>query len=60
MLLNEGRHPETNENVIPSEIVKDVATGVSVSDGEAAHPELVSHRSISYTTDSMLTNEKRT
>ncbi|KAF7312569.1 F-box domain-containing protein [Mycena indigotica] len=40
MLLNNGKHPLTNETVIPKEVVDHVATGVSVSSGKAPYPEL--------------------
>lgn len=42
MLLNKGRHPITNETVIPEDVVDHVATGLTVSDGKAPHPELAS------------------
>ncbi|KAJ7135135.1 beta-lactamase/transpeptidase-like protein, partial [Mycena filopes] len=40
MLLNKGRHPTTNETVVPEDVVDHVATGVSVARGKAAYPEL--------------------
>ncbi|KAJ7704705.1 beta-lactamase/transpeptidase-like protein [Mycena metata] len=40
MLVNKGRHPTTNETVVPEDIVEHVATGVSVARGKAAYPEL--------------------
>ncbi|KAF7341680.1 F-box domain-containing protein [Mycena sanguinolenta] len=40
MLLNKGRHPTTNETVVPEDVVDHVALGVSVSRGKAAYPEL--------------------
>ncbi|KAJ7153968.1 beta-lactamase/transpeptidase-like protein [Mycena crocata] len=40
MLLNKGRHPTTNETVVPEDVVEHVATGVSVAQGKAAYPEL--------------------
>ncbi|KAJ7510721.1 beta-lactamase/transpeptidase-like protein [Mycena galericulata] len=40
MLLNKGRHPITNETVIPEDVVEHVAVGVSVAKGKAAYPEL--------------------
>ncbi|KAJ7153963.1 beta-lactamase/transpeptidase-like protein [Mycena crocata] len=40
MLLNKGRHPITNETVIPEDVVEHVATGVSVARGKPAYPEL--------------------
>ncbi|KAJ6492259.1 beta-lactamase/transpeptidase-like protein [Mycena sanguinolenta] len=40
MLLNNGRHPTTNETVVPEDVVDHVATGVSVASGKAAYPEL--------------------
>ncbi|KAJ7155755.1 beta-lactamase/transpeptidase-like protein [Mycena filopes] len=40
MLLNKGRHPTTNETVVPEKVVDHVATGVSVARGKAAYPEL--------------------
>ena len=42
MLLNKGRHPYTNETIIPEEIVEHVAYGRSVSHGKPPYPELVS------------------
>lgn len=41
MLLNEGRHPVSNETVIPAEAVDHVAQGVSVMVGKAPYPEMV-------------------
>lgn len=41
MLLNDGRHPYTNETIVPSSVVQHVATGVTVSEGRAQYPELV-------------------
>ncbi|KAH9484585.1 Protein flp [Psilocybe cubensis] len=40
MLLNGGRHPFTNETVIPQEVVEHVAHGRSVSHGKPQYPEL--------------------
>ncbi|KAJ7754376.1 beta-lactamase/transpeptidase-like protein [Mycena maculata] len=40
MLLNKGRHPTTNETVIPEDVVEHVALGVSVAAGKATYPEL--------------------
>ncbi|KAJ6587916.1 beta-lactamase/transpeptidase-like protein [Mycena capillaripes] len=40
MLLNKGRHPITNETVVPEDVVDHVATGVSVARGKAAYPEI--------------------
>ncbi|KAJ7092895.1 beta-lactamase/transpeptidase-like protein [Mycena belliarum] len=40
MLLNNGRHPYTNETVVPEDVVEHVAFGVSVARGKAAFPEL--------------------
>ncbi|KAF8188844.1 beta-lactamase/transpeptidase-like protein [Mycena galopus ATCC 62051] len=40
MLLNKGRHPITNETVVPEDVVEHVALGVSVARGKAAYPEL--------------------
>ncbi|KAJ7118438.1 beta-lactamase/transpeptidase-like protein [Mycena crocata] len=39
-LLNEGRHPTTNEIVIPSEIIAQVARGLTVAAPVASFPEL--------------------
>ncbi|KAJ7510678.1 beta-lactamase/transpeptidase-like protein, partial [Mycena galericulata] len=39
MLLNNGRHPETNATVIPADVVEHVALGVSVSLKKAEYPE---------------------
>ena len=41
MLLNNGRHPYTNESIIPSDVVEHVAYGRSVIQGKSAFPELV-------------------
>ena len=41
MLLNKGRHPYTNETIIPEEVVEHVAYGRSVSQGKPEYPELV-------------------
>ena len=41
MLLNKGRHPYTNETIIPEEVVEHVAYGRSVSNGKPEFPELV-------------------
>ncbi|KAJ7758369.1 beta-lactamase/transpeptidase-like protein [Mycena metata] len=40
MLLNKGRHPTTNETVVPEDVIEHVATGVSVAVGKPAYPEL--------------------
>jgi CubicO group peptidase (beta-lactamase class C family) len=41
MLLNNGRHPYTNEIVVPQEVIEHVATGRSVSNGGAPdYPEI--------------------
>ncbi|KAJ7209185.1 beta-lactamase/transpeptidase-like protein [Mycena pura] len=40
MLLNKGRHPFTNETVIPEDVVEHTALGVSVATGKARFPEL--------------------
>ncbi|KAJ7236035.1 beta-lactamase/transpeptidase-like protein [Mycena rebaudengoi] len=39
MLLNKGRHPVSNETVIPEDVVEHVALGVSVSLKKAEYPE---------------------
>ncbi|KAJ6623649.1 beta-lactamase/transpeptidase-like protein [Mycena sp. CBHHK59/15] len=39
MLLNKGRHPVTNETVIPEDVVEHVALGESVSLKKAEYPE---------------------
>ncbi|KAJ7581524.1 beta-lactamase/transpeptidase-like protein [Mycena floridula] len=39
MLLNNGSHPDTNETIVPSEVIQHVATGVTVSQGRAQYPE---------------------
>lgn len=39
--MNDGRHPVTNETVVPSEVIDHVSTGLSVSEGKASYPELV-------------------
>ncbi len=41
MLLNDGRHPYTNETVVPSSVVQHAATGITVSEGKAKYSELV-------------------
>jgi hypothetical protein len=41
MLMNNGRHPITNETVVPADVVDHAATGISVSDGKATYPEFV-------------------
>ncbi|PFH49059.1 hypothetical protein AMATHDRAFT_63996 [Amanita thiersii Skay4041] len=40
MLLNNGRHPDTNETVIPEAAVDYAATGYTVFDRKASFPEL--------------------
>ncbi|KAJ7651365.1 beta-lactamase/transpeptidase-like protein [Roridomyces roridus] len=40
MLLNQGRHPKTNETVISEDVVDHLATGVSVASGKPKYPEL--------------------
>lgn len=42
MLLNDGRHPETNKTIVPEHILAHIARGLTVSEGKASHPELVS------------------
>ncbi|PFH47486.1 hypothetical protein AMATHDRAFT_67688 [Amanita thiersii Skay4041] len=39
MLLNTGRHPETNETVVPEHVVEHVGTGVTVLPGRTSYPE---------------------
>ncbi|KAF8993845.1 beta-lactamase/transpeptidase-like protein [Cyathus striatus] len=39
-LLNRGRHPYTNESVIPTEILDHVERGISVAEGKPSDPEL--------------------
>ncbi|KAF7320624.1 Beta-lactamase domain-containing protein [Mycena chlorophos] len=39
MLLNDGRHPFTNETVVPADVVEHVALGYSVSLEKAEFPE---------------------
>jgi len=41
MLINNGRHPFTNETIVPEEVVKHAAYGRSVSNGEPEFPETV-------------------
>ena len=48
MLLNKGRHPYTNETIVPEEVVEHVAYGRSVSHGKPPFPELVSTPHKSY------------
>ncbi|KDR69231.1 hypothetical protein GALMADRAFT_256069 [Galerina marginata CBS 339.88] len=43
MLLNDGRHPYTNETIIPADVVEHVAYGRSVSHGKPDFPELSPH-----------------
>ncbi|KAF9455443.1 beta-lactamase/transpeptidase-like protein [Collybia nuda] len=40
MLLNDGRHPETNATIVPEHILTHVASGLTVSEGKASYPEL--------------------
>ncbi|PFH51759.1 hypothetical protein AMATHDRAFT_2852 [Amanita thiersii Skay4041] len=40
MLLNNGRHPETNEVVVPEAVVEHVATGMTIYQSRASYPEL--------------------
>ncbi|PFH47488.1 hypothetical protein AMATHDRAFT_42916 [Amanita thiersii Skay4041] len=40
MLLNKGRHPETNETIVPEDIIEHVATGVTVQEARSAYPEI--------------------
>lgn len=44
MLLGNGQHPFTNSTIVPNNLVKHVAEGVSVVDGTTSYPELVSPR----------------
>ncbi|KAE9390247.1 beta-lactamase/transpeptidase-like protein [Gymnopus androsaceus JB14] len=39
-LMLEGRNPSTNQTVIPAEVIRKVATGITVSQGTASYPEL--------------------
>lgn len=39
-LLLDGRHPYTNEQVIPESVIRQAATGVSVMKGVTSDPEL--------------------
>ncbi|KAJ7144405.1 beta-lactamase/transpeptidase-like protein [Mycena epipterygia] len=39
-LLNEGRHPTNNDTVIPAEVIRKVATGLTVASPVADFPEL--------------------
>jgi len=41
MLMNNGRHPITNETIIPADVIDRVATGVTVSEGKEEFPEFV-------------------
>ncbi|PFH45111.1 hypothetical protein AMATHDRAFT_162904 [Amanita thiersii Skay4041] len=43
MLLNNGRHLDTNETIVPEEVVNHAATGVTVDSAIASYPELVSN-----------------
>ena len=40
MLLNDGRHPNTNETIVPKDILEHVSLGVTVAEGKASYPEL--------------------
>lgn len=40
MLLNDGKHPHTGKQIIPSHVVEHAATGVTIAAGEALYPEL--------------------
>ncbi|KAJ7236023.1 beta-lactamase/transpeptidase-like protein, partial [Mycena rebaudengoi] len=40
MLMNGGRHPETNETVIPEDVLEHVTSGVSVASPKSDYPEL--------------------
>jgi hypothetical protein len=48
MLLNKGRHPYTNETIIPEEVVEHVAYGRSVSQGKPEYPGTGRHVQKSY------------
>jgi len=39
--MNNGRHPITNETIVPADVIDRVATGVSVSEGKEEFPEFV-------------------
>ncbi|KAI4522915.1 beta-lactamase/transpeptidase-like protein [Schizophyllum commune Loenen D] len=39
-LLLEGRNPRTNESVIPADVIRKVASGITVDTGAAPYPEL--------------------
>ncbi|CAK5267240.1 unnamed protein product [Mycena citricolor] len=39
MLMNEGRHPLTNETIVPKDVIEHISAGVSVVAGKAVHPE---------------------
>ncbi|KAF8626617.1 hypothetical protein AX15_004784 [Amanita polypyramis BW_CC] len=40
MLLNNGRHPNTNETVVPEGVLEHVSRGFMVTEGKASYPEL--------------------
>ncbi|KAF9057542.1 beta-lactamase/transpeptidase-like protein [Panaeolus papilionaceus] len=40
MLLNKGRHPYTNEVVVPEEVIEHVAHGRSITAGKPPYPEM--------------------
>lgn len=42
MLLNKGKHPFTNETVVPEGAVQRAATPITIADGKACVP--ASHR----------------
>jgi len=43
MLLNGGRHPFTNVTVVPEEVVRHVANGVSIQTDQPDFPEKVGY-----------------
>ncbi|PFH51726.1 hypothetical protein AMATHDRAFT_142013 [Amanita thiersii Skay4041] len=41
MLLNKGRHPETNQTVVPEEVVERCASGMTIFSAKPMYPEMV-------------------
>ena len=41
MLLNKGRHPSTNETIVPEEVLEHVNRGSTIAETRASYPELV-------------------
>lgn len=41
MLLNNGRHPSTNETIVPEGVLEHVNRGFTIAEAQASYPELV-------------------